>query len=80
MGSKAFWISALDRAVKSFAQALILLWGADAGLNLLEIDLVRSLGVAASALVLSLLTSVASAPLGGGGDGDHTTCMLPGCR
>lgn len=74
MRTGAFWVGALDRAIKSFAQALLLLWGADEGLNLLEIDLVRSLGVAAAALVLSLLTSIVSAPIGD----DGTTSMLRG--
>jgi len=30
-----FWAGATDRAVKSFAQSLILLWTADAGFNVL---------------------------------------------
>jgi hypothetical protein len=74
--NSAFWTGAFDRAIKSFAQALLLLWGADEGLNLLEINLVQSLGVAAGALVLSLLTSIVSAPIGD----DGTTSVRPTSR
>lgn len=76
MASTAFWTGAFDRAIKSFAQALLLLWGADEGFNLIDIQLVPSLGVAAGAAVLSLLTSIVSAPVGEPG----TTSMLPGGR
>lgn len=74
MLTTAFWIGAIDRAVKSFAQALLLLWGADAGFNLLSVDLGAALGIAAGAAVLSLLTSLVSAPVGETG----TTSFLPG--
>lgn len=74
MKTAGFWVGALDRAIKSFAQALLLLWGADEGLNLLDINLIQSLGVAAGALVLSLLTSIVSAPVGD----DGTTSVLRG--
>lgn len=74
MLTTAFWIGAVDRAVKSFAQALILLWGADAGFNVVDVDLRTALGVAVGAMVLSLLTSLVSAPVGESG----TTSFLPG--
>jgi len=70
----AFWVGAIDRAVKSFAQSLLLLWGADAGFNVVEVDLRGALGVAVGAVVLSLLTSLVSAPVGEVG----TTSFLPG--
>lgn len=76
MNSPAFWTGAFDRAIKSFAQALLLLWGADEGLSILEIQFPQSLGVAAGAAVLSLLTSIVSAPVGE----PQTTSMLPGGR
>lgn len=76
MNSTAFWTGAFDRAIKSFAQALLLLWGADEGFNLLEIQFTSQLGVAAGAAVLSLLTSIVSAPIGE----SQTTSMLPGGR
>lgn len=74
MLTQAFWIGAIDRAVKSFAQSLLLLWGADATFNIVEVDIKGALGVAAGALVLSLLTSLGSAPVGESG----TTSFLPG--
>ncbi len=74
MLTQAFWVGVVDRAVKSFAQALLLLWGADAGFNIVEVDLPGALGVAAGAAVLSLLTSLVSAPVGENG----TTSFLPG--
>jgi hypothetical protein len=72
--NSGFWTGAFDRALKSFAQALLLLWGADEGLNLLDVNIMQSLGVAAGALVLSLLTSMVSAPVGD----DGTTSLLRG--
>lgn len=72
--TSAFWTGAVDRGVKSFAQALLLLWGADAGFNILEISIGPALGVAAGAAVLSLLTSIVSAPVGDKG----TSSFLPG--
>lgn len=74
MRTAGFWVGAFDRAIKSFAQALLLLWGADAGLNLLDVNFVQALGVGAGALVLSLLTSIVSAPVGD----DGTTSLLRG--
>ena len=63
------------RAVKSFAQAL-LLWGADAGFNVLEVAVGPAVGVGIGAAALSLLTSLTSAPAGEKG----TTSFLPGAR
>lgn len=74
MLTQAFWIGAIDRAVKSFAQSLLLLWGADAAFNIVEVDIKGALGFAAGAVVLSLLTSLVSAPAGESG----TTSFLPG--
>lgn len=75
MLTAAFWTGALDRAVKSFAQALLLLWGADEGFNVLAVDgWGPHLGVAGGAAVLSLLTSIVSAPVGDRG----STAFLPG--
>lgn len=54
-----FWTAALERAVKTFAQALITLWGTDT-VGLLDIDVVQALSVGGGAAVLSILTSVAS--------------------
>jgi len=75
MLTKSFWLGAADRAVKSAAQALLLLWGADEGFNLISVDLPTSLGLAAGAAVLSLLTSVASAPVA-----EEGTALLRGAK
>lgn len=74
MLTATFWTGALDRAVKSFAQALLLLWGADAGFSILDVSWPAALGVAVGAAVLSLLTSIVSAPVGDKG----TASFLPG--
>lgn len=76
MREPGFWTGTFDRAIKSFCQALLLLWGADEGLSLLEINFVQSLGVAGAAAVLSILTSIVSAPIGE----DGTTSLLRGGR
>jgi hypothetical protein len=72
--TQAFWIGLVDRAVKTFAQSLIVLWGADQGLSLLNVNVGAAFGVAGMAAVLSILTSFASAPVGESG----TTSFLPG--
>ena len=71
-----FWAGATDRAVKSFAQSLILLWTADAGFNVLEISVGPTFGVAAGAAALSLLTSIVSAPVGDRG----SPSLIPDAR
>jgi hypothetical protein len=76
MLTKAFWIGATDRGIKSFAQALLLLWGADSGFNVLDVSVPAAFGVAGGAAVLSLLTSIVSAPAGDGG----SSALLPGAR
>jgi hypothetical protein len=72
----AFWRGALDRAVKSVAQTLLLLWGADGGVHILHVDWTAALEVAAGAAVLSLLTSLLSSTAGDEG----TTSMIPGAK
>jgi len=71
-----FWAGATDRAMKSFAQSLILLWTADAGFNVLEIAIGPTFGVAVGAAALSLLTSIVSAPVGDRG----STSLIPDAR
>lgn len=66
MLTAAFAKAALERAVKTFAQALLSLWGAGA-FDILHVDWSQSLGVAAGAGVLSVLTSVVSLPVGPAG-------------
>lgn len=61
--STRFWRDALERAVKTFAEATIATFGA-AKLDVLNTDWVGVLSIGAGAVVLSLLASVASANIG----------------
>lgn len=61
MWGRAFWWDALERAAKTAAQCLAAILAGD-GVNLLAVDWPTSLGLAGTAAVLSVLTSVASAP------------------
>jgi hypothetical protein len=75
--TKAWAIGTADRALKSFAASLLLLLGGGTvGLNLLQVDWLQALGTAAGTTVISVLFSVASAPVGEPG----TTSLLPGGR
>ena len=67
MFTKVFALAAGERAVKSFAQALLLLWVSDQGFDVLNIDVAHSFGFAAGAAVLSILTSIVSSGVGGEG-------------
>lgn len=62
-----FWKETLERAVKSFAQAIILVTGLGEGLNLFSVDFGLALGFGGGGALLSVLTSLASAPFGQGG-------------
>lgn len=62
LSEKLFWIAAGERAVKTFAQSLVALFAA--GVTILNIDWQQALAVAATAAVVSVLTSVASVRLG----------------
>lgn len=64
MWTVKFWKAAAERAVKSTAQALLLLWAADGGFNVLDVNYVQAFGLAGGAAVLSLLTSVVSSMAG----------------
>ena len=60
MWTAAFWKDAGERAVKTFAQAFLALFGAGA-VDLLSVDWRADLSVSGGAALLSLLTSLASA-------------------
>ena len=64
MFTSKFWKQAAERSLKSAAQAVILYWGGDAVFNAWSADWVAAGGIASGALVLSLLTSMASAGAG----------------
>lgn len=63
MWSQAFWRGALERALKSALQVLLIVGGAD-GLDLLSLDWKATAAAVAAAAVLSLVTSVVSSPFG----------------
>jgi hypothetical protein len=63
MFDSRFWIAAAERAVKTFAQTLVALIGTGA-VGIMDLDWMQMLGVSATATVLSILTSVASANFG----------------
>lgn len=58
-----FWKQVLERAIKTFAQGGAALLVGD-GIGVLEADWGKALSVAALAAVLSVLTSIVSAPVG----------------
>ena len=63
MFDQRFWIAAAERAVKTFAQTLVALIGTGA-VGVMDLDWLQMLSVAATATILSVLTSVASANFG----------------
>jgi hypothetical protein len=60
----AFLWALLERAVKTFCQALLATLGAGA-VNILEVPWLSAVSVAAGAALISVLTSVASSGFGG---------------
>ena len=57
--SKAFWASAIERAVKTVAQTALALLGTSQIVSALDIDWVEVGGVSLLAGILSVLTSIA---------------------
>jgi len=65
MWSKRFWISVAERALKSFAYSLLMLWPlGDKALSLWNVDWKSALGGAGMTALLSVLGSIASKPIG----------------
>ncbi len=64
--TRAFWIDAAERALKTAAQSALLVVGQDiGGVDLFQADLANAAGFAAGGAVLSLLMSIASTPAAG---------------
>lgn len=61
--TKSFGLAAAERAIKTFAQVLLALF-ATGQANVLTVDWESALAVAATAVVVSFLTSVLSAGVG----------------
>jgi hypothetical protein len=57
--SKAFWISAGERAIKTVAQTALALLGSSQVISAIEVDWAGIGGIALLAGILSILTSVA---------------------
>ena len=66
--SPAFWTATAERAIKTAAQSVITLIGTDA-VGILALDWAQILSVTATMTLLSVLTSVASGPIGEPGPG-----------
>jgi hypothetical protein len=75
----AFAVATAERAVKTFCQSLVALLLAD-GTDLLDTAWVDRLSVAGMAAVISVLTSVASAPVGGSGPSLVSEATVPPAR
>ncbi len=60
----AFWSGCFERACKTVAQALLALLTADAATSVLNVDFRMAAGIALTAGLVSVLTSVVSAPFG----------------
>lgn len=66
MSTPGFWKAAAERAVKTFAQAVVALAGASS-VDIFSLSFVNSLKAAAVAAVLSVFTSLASSLVGNDG-------------
>lgn len=64
MWTLKFWKETADRSIKSAAQAVILGFGIGEGLNAFAVDYKLAAGFAIGAAILSLLSSLISAPFG----------------
>lgn len=64
--SKKFWADALERSIKTIAQAMVALLTASDVLGLFDIDWITLISVSGLAALVSVLTSIASAQVGNG--------------
>lgn len=67
MFTSTFWRDVLERAIKTAAQTALVAIGAAAGFDLFTADYVTIGGAAAGGFILSVLTSIGSAPFGTNG-------------
>lgn len=64
MLTKSFWLDAVERAGKTFAQVLLALFSTNTVFDITHVSFLHTLGVAFSATVVSFLTSIGSTKLG----------------
>jgi hypothetical protein len=64
MFTKSFWTQTIERAVKSAVQMALLMTAGATGFDLFTLDAGRLALGALGAAILSILTSIASAPFG----------------
>jgi hypothetical protein len=79
MFSLAFWYATAERAIRTAAQALAALLGADT-VNWLEVDWPYALATAGGAALLAVLTAVATSGAGAEGPGVTETTVPPRTR
>lgn len=72
-----FWLDLAERAVKTFAQALIAFFAVGDGLDAFHADWGNALGLAAGAAFLSVLMSLLSLNLGRHGTASATNAVVP---
>jgi hypothetical protein len=66
MFNKQFALAVLERALKTFAQALVAVFAAGA-VTVLDVDWTQALAVSGTAALISVLTSIVSANIGNAG-------------
>lgn len=71
MRNKQFWLDLVERAIKTFAQALLATL--TVGVPIWDLSWIEGLGIAATATVISILTSLAS----GGTNGTASAIGIP---
>jgi len=64
MFTKSFWTQTIERAIKSAVQMALLMTAGATGLDLFTLDIQRLALGALAAGILSVLTSIGSAPFG----------------
>ena len=63
MWNKQFGLAVLERALKTFAQALVAVFAAGS-VTVLDVDWTQALAVSGTAALISVLTSIVSASVG----------------